>query len=636
MPLPILDEDDLCELARSFPSLDFSDVQRQAVLLEMGPRDVQAAPGSGKTTLLAAKLAMLARKWKHPRRGICVLSHTNVARDEIAKRLGATATGSNLLGYPHFVGTIHAFVNQFLALPHLRSRGELVDVVDDDVFAARAFSLLNHKWKLKGWVQMNPNKGPAAIASLRYQGKDVEFGWEFGELPGPGSPSYNQAKEIKDELRKKGVFRYCDMFAFAENLLAKSPEVAKRLSHRFPLVLIDEMQDTSAEQENLLSRIFETDVVMQRFGDHNQRILISSKADVLSFPRTGHLNVSSTKRFGESIAEVVRSVQVHGEAVTANASANARLPVLFLYETASVETVIDAFGKHVLATFTDAELEGAKVKAICARKKSEANTEPGRHLGDYWPAYNGFSSTPSGAESVHRLLANPAGMGASSFALQARVRDVRRAILLAMRAGKAAAVRDVRDSTFLLRRLEERGVATENVRKLCHTLTVSRDLTLPANWESTVDAMYVCLQHTFEDGHDRGEFGKAPCFEVTADASEKRAAMDEHTSEEGGRKVRISLGTIASVKGETHLATLVLEAHAHPARSHDIEAALASIANQTLLPKKAADSSKSLYRNLYVASSRPTDLLCLAMHRNRAISECVETLAKRGWAIVRV
>src|SRR5687768_16644869 len=50
--------------------------------------DVAACPGSGKTTLLVAKLAILARRWTARDQGICVLSHTNVARREIETRLG--------------------------------------------------------------------------------------------------------------------------------------------------------------------------------------------------------------------------------------------------------------------------------------------------------------------------------------------------------------------------------------------------------------------------------------------------------------------------------------------------------------------------------------------------------------------
>jgi DNA helicase II / ATP-dependent DNA helicase PcrA len=101
--------------------LNALDGPRRTFLTARNTLDVSACPGSGKTTLVVAKLAILARKWTHRTKGICVLSHTNVAREEIQHRLGSTVVGQRLLNYPHFIDTIHGFVNRFLALPWLNS-----------------------------------------------------------------------------------------------------------------------------------------------------------------------------------------------------------------------------------------------------------------------------------------------------------------------------------------------------------------------------------------------------------------------------------------------------------------------------------------------------------------------------------
>ena len=76
---------------------------RQEILKSMHAVDVAACPGSGKTTLLVAKLAIVAEKWQHHTRGICALSHTNVAHNEIEERLSNTTAGRRLLSYPHYV-----------------------------------------------------------------------------------------------------------------------------------------------------------------------------------------------------------------------------------------------------------------------------------------------------------------------------------------------------------------------------------------------------------------------------------------------------------------------------------------------------------------------------------------------------
>ena len=120
---------------------------RQEVLKSMERIDVAACPGSGKTTLLVAKLAILAEKWQHRTRGICVLSHTNAARHEIESRLGNTAAGQRLLAYPHFIGTIHEFVDKFLAIPWLRSRGYPIRVIDTGICELRRWRHLDRKWR---------------------------------------------------------------------------------------------------------------------------------------------------------------------------------------------------------------------------------------------------------------------------------------------------------------------------------------------------------------------------------------------------------------------------------------------------------------------------------------------------------
>ena len=75
---------------------------------------VQACPGSGKTTSLLAKLIILANKLPlADGRGVCVLTHTNVAIDEIKAKVGPKA--EVLFSYPNFFGTIQTFLHKYIA-----------------------------------------------------------------------------------------------------------------------------------------------------------------------------------------------------------------------------------------------------------------------------------------------------------------------------------------------------------------------------------------------------------------------------------------------------------------------------------------------------------------------------------------
>ncbi len=109
------------------------DSKRSEILKSLETIDVQACPGSGKTTLIAAKLILLSQKWLYHYRGVCVLSHTNVAKDEIINKIKKSnvAGARKLLSYPHFIGTIQDFIDTFLALPLLRSSNIDCRLVDN-------------------------------------------------------------------------------------------------------------------------------------------------------------------------------------------------------------------------------------------------------------------------------------------------------------------------------------------------------------------------------------------------------------------------------------------------------------------------------------------------------------------------
>jgi len=636
--VPKLTDDDLAYLVSLAPDLDPLDAERRAFLLENNTRDVNAAPGSGKTTALAAKLLLLARNWPHERRGICVLSHTNVAREEIQKRLVATPQGSRLLSYPHFIGTIHSFVNQFLALPYLRSNDIAVDVIDDEIFSSRAIGLAKKSPPLRFWAQNNQSVFPI-VAGLVYRGADLTLASEGGYLPKPGSTTLPLLQQIKLTLAQNGVFRFADMFAFADALLAQSPSLKERLSERFPLVFIDEMQDTSWPQEELLSRLFADDVVVQRLGDLNQRILGSDEgASKLTFPRTPELAISTSKRFGPAIASAVSRVRTGGAEVIGERTDMHPL-VLLTYPAARVGDVLNHFGQKVLESFTDAELAQGPVKALCARKQGDAKKEePGRTLIDFWPAYaGGPSSSGARSERFWSLLGCATYSSQRAATLADRAADAKRAVFLVLRSAGSPHLDGVRDGSQLFRHLHERGHDTKPARRLCRAISLDAALGTSAGGRAKVpDMFYDALRPLLANELVLDNFRKLDVFNEPDDLPEVERQQRICTVEHGDRRVDIQIGSIASMKGETHLATLVLESYGWPSRRFDLNLALPIIADTAPLSPGMPQSQLAQFRNLYVGMSRPTSLLCLAVNENRVSEECKAALSGQGWRIEQI
>ncbi|MCD7931679.1 MAG: UvrD-helicase domain-containing protein [Tannerellaceae bacterium] len=79
---------------------------------------IKACPGSGKTFTVSAKLSKLLREnrlFRH--QGIAAISFTNTACRQIINSLKEDFNISTI-NYPHFIGTIDSFINNYIFLPY--------------------------------------------------------------------------------------------------------------------------------------------------------------------------------------------------------------------------------------------------------------------------------------------------------------------------------------------------------------------------------------------------------------------------------------------------------------------------------------------------------------------------------------
>lgn len=633
----LLEPQDLRHLADFVPDLCFNDAERQAALLENGSRDFNAVPGSGKTSLLAAKLLLLAKKWPHTHKGICILSHTNVAREEITRRLAESVDGSRLLVYPHFIGTIHGFVNQFLAMAALRRRELKVDVIDDDVFAKRAWSLtMNKQYRtLRFWLNNQPN-AEDLVTTLFYKNATLDVMSEGGRLPGSHTATHKQMVALKKELADDGVFRHRDMFAYAELALAEHPHLLDVVYRRFPMVFIDEMQDTSWEQEAILNRLFDNRSVVQRFGDVDQKIISGDPdAEKATFPRLGHGTISTSKRFGKRIAEAVASVRVSQLPVKGEAD-DVCNPVLLLYKTSNINRVVYRFGELVVDRIGPGALANRAVRAMCARRGGNGKVDPGRHMVDYWPAFEREQQSSTGDGLQVLLQRQPSSRRQPTLA--ERATNVRRGVLLALRAAKAPIADGVRDGRALIRAVKEQRGEAMQLQNLIRELTIGApSLVSPSDRAALASRMYAYLANLLPEGMTCNEFEALDLFanppvEEPAEGEQPTVCTVVHS----GRVLEYSLGTVASMKGETHVASLVLESYGGTSRRFDLHLALPFLAGIGEKFDKLTNNQQLQMRNLYVAMSRPTHLLCLAANESRVDAQTLAALEAKGWDICSV
>jgi hypothetical protein len=642
----------------AFTGCDGSD-PRQKVLKSMTPLDVAACPGSGKTTLLVAKLAIVASKWTHRTRGICVLSHTNAARREIETRLGNTAAARRLLAYPHFVGTIHAFVNEFLAVPWLRSQGHTVKMVDDTNVEARRRRLLqrNEFRALRTYVdktEASTHKnlvGQWSIASPAFLVHN-ESGVPVFQNPGRSS---SQLQRLVQYVFSDGYHRHCEMLEWAGVLLDRVPGAVQTLRERFPLLFIDEAQDNGELQAAILHRIFvcgNEAVIRQRFGDPNQAIYgffggTGATTDAFPSKDVAREDLPNSHRFGQRIASLADPLGLlpyglkgHGPRRSlASGSSDAR-HTIFLFDGEGSGRVLQAYAGLLMDTFSGQELREGTFTAIGQVHKPEKDDQKPRHVGHYWPAYDpGLTrADPTPETLVGYIVAGQARAGAIGEAHLAVEKVAEGILRLAGMAAGGRLLRRARRHRHIMSLLEEHADVRRQYEDLIATFAEKREAVTEDTWNNRWSRIAREVAETISGGPlNSAEVDAFLRWQdrrigATRADSASKSGDNVYAYAKGGRTVAIRIGSIHSAKGETHTATLVLETYWY---DHNLESLLAWLDGSKSGESSAGDRQESRLKVHYVAMTRPTHLLCLAMKKSTVDtnSGLAQKLTARGWVI---
>lgn len=637
-----------------FAAIDGDD-SRLSAIRNLQTCDFEACPGSGKTTLLAAKLAILASRWPHRQRGICVLSHTNAARDEIDQRLSANASSASLVRYPHFIGTIHGLVNEYLAIPWLRSKGNPVRLIDTSIALKRRHAKLHWKWR------MAMEKRFLDAYALQYDRPDYS-GSDKGKL----SRDTDLCRAMEAAARagsEEGYFCFDEMFVWANELLDLHPEAATNLRMRFPLVFVDEAQDNSELQSAMLHRIFQAGdgpSIRQRFGDSNQAIYAHAGADGAQtdrFPSAAVHNLPRSYRFSQAIAEVARGLGVVPQALIGSGPARARVksaaqaPVLFLFDDVSVQEVLPRYGQHLLATFSAADLAAGHFTAVAGvhEMDDDKTDQVPRAMGHYAPLYD---ATIARKESVPATFVGYMTKAAHEVRQSGNTQALVNAVASAlMRVGELAgaaphgASQARRSPHRNLLELLNAGAGDIAYGELLEIALAAEGTFQADHWHKAfplISLIALKLAGASELNQQASGFLEFPSL-LPSDSKALEAAptsQNFYSYPQQDAKVHIRLGSIHSVKGETHTATLVLDSYFH---KHHLSELKPWILGEREGGMKGKPKGKQVLEGPrllgrlklhYVAMTRPSHLLCLAMRKDSFDDGELELLRGRGWLTV--
>lgn len=616
--------------------------------------DVAACPGSGKTTVVVAKLAMLAQKWPFATQGLCALSHTNVARQEIETRLAHTAAGRRLLSYPHYIGTIHAFVNEFLAIPWLRSIGRPIRMIDTGICARRRWSKL--PWRTRKYLDQR-GIGPLDI-------RIVDTSFNFVKLQGPlpfstSTDTYNKVKTACVQVAADGYYCYDDMFIWASELIEKIPEVVTRVRDRFPIVFIDEAQDNSEQQSAILYKLFEpSSVIRHRLGDGNQAIFdfpSAQEATTDIFPNAGlKKTLPDSYRFGQSIAAladplglVPYGLRGLGPKIPFASGVAAGPHTVFLFDDTTITSVLDAYGELLVQTFSQQELQEGTFAAV-----GFIHNEPVAHdaqkipqyIGDYWPDYNpqlvGRDPQP---HTLAQYIFEAQRRSERSNELFPALEKLAEGVLRLARLvdGPNAIPQRQRQHRQLLTLLEGDTQLTRDYFDVISVFIERRQQLTREIWQQRIVPLVRCITEAIAGAAVSEAFDFLQ-WEQSVSASQQLQAGPKRRDNiyrygTDPDTVNIRVGSIHSVKGETHTATLVLETYWY---EHNLAALVSWLRGDKQGGGGVGVRDSLRLRVHYVAMTRPSHLLCLAMKRSTFLNERgqlddrnLKKLQQRGWIV---
>lgn len=595
-------------------------------------KDVAACPGSGKTTVLLAKLKSLADRMPLDNgSGICVLSHTNVAVNEIKKKMSEYA--GKLMSYPNYVGTIQSFIDKFVTLPYLKRKfGKAVQPVDNRTYAEHIHRIIFRKYpRLKGLVINDYNNGATPFADvIDYVGAlyirsdgSLCIGNRTRALAGSSRPSAQQFISAQQGmLVEEGLIKYSDAFHYAEEAVRElTTDYTDLFSSRFQYVFIDEYQDCKENQREALAKLFDSEKsCVFHIGDSDQAIYGSDKdAEQDWQPQGDYLVLEQSNRYGQEIAEVLRPLRTGQKVITAASGNTGYKPVLIVYDLNTISSVKDQFVSQLEAHGL-IDVKGT-YKAIGHIRKSDSK---GINIGSYW---DGFDSSRKNESTFHYWAAideicDDLKMGRVDRAEQ----TVRKLVCRIFHYAHIVNAKTGHEHSLstLKKTLDESHFNEYRQSLLAMTeMTELSRATVSDAFGKLVESLFIQTSFAKQDIMKR--LPKHFMEELSTEIVRK---TDHNVYVEPFRDRRIQFDTIHGVKGETHDATLYLETEMK--RSSDIARILPYLGVGKVGSTKLHDYSRKL---AYVGLSRPRYLLCLAVQES---TYGKSKKAFQGWDIIDI
>lgn len=651
--------------------------ERRTFIRNLSTIDLQAVPGSGKTTALLAKLIILERKLPFTDgSGILVLSHTNAAIDEIKERIQKHCP--NLFSYPNFIGTIQSFVDEFLAVPFYVQKFNKKPIrIDHEIYNEKIQNCIEKPWLYKlGFdkdvtdkVAYIKNNNEGLFYNYRFQyftetqlvknlnGDILEVSKPRGRTraenyrdytPQEKQSVYNWFLRFKTGVLKSGILHYDDAYFLADVYLNKIPNVKNILQKRFSFVFVDEMQDMDTHQYNLLEKNFYDDEnsisKFQRIGDKNQAIYNSFvKANDIWIDRPDVLRLNGSQRLSKHIANVVKKFALYSDEtfdIVGKNECEIR-PHILVFENETIGNIIPCFAKIVKQN--GLENSDKPIKVVCWNTEWKDNEESRNNavklrLEDY---YKGFKKDKGKPKQDYDNLKSYLLYYEKKETLEPIRKNILNALLKIFRL-EGINTLDNRPYTKkkLIDFIQEKDIQKYeelNLNLYNWSIGIIREkinevlISIKEYIQTLLTIFDKKISASSDFINNENELIPAEDTEIVPQTN--------HYKEDG---LEIEITSVHAVKGQTHCATLYLESYYdrgygnyESERLRNQFLGIESVSETLSTVKTSHDKIKQSAKMAYVGFSRPTDLLCIAINKDR-FDSMLNTINCNDWEIITV
>lgn len=630
----VIDNEDINELEKLLLKNSHFDEKRLEIIKEFNSSlDINACPGSGKTTILIAKLKLIIDRLPFENgMGVCVLTHTNVAIDEIKKRLDTS--GDILFKYPNYIGTIQGFIDKFLTIPFYKSRYRKdINVIDNYEYEKYLDKTLNDCGWIKDGKTWKNNKGDFVLGNNKLLDKSIHINKlntsiELTHLQN-NSYKHKETSQILLKILDDGFLTYRDAYYLANSYIDINDNIKVLFENRFKFVFIDEMQDTNIYQSNILSKLFDNDkTIVQRFGDKNQSISPVNKPEEKcgwEF-KEKFIEINSSKRYGEHIARVLNYIKYNGEEVLeGNDDIKSLIPHIIVFDSDSKDLVVKKFEDLIeLYKLDNTNSIFKAIGRIGAKEKSAdeitIKSYNNKFIKKGTKEYHNYKN-----ELMHTIYSNSI---IEFFSIIIRI--ITRSLKIIDKNYSEYNIKKTLENEYYEEYIEFKSKCLKSYIKLkenddieVNNLKENIIYLVKRAFGEDIDVNY--LEEYFNNNYINDDI-----------AMEEVAVTNEYQN-----RYNIVFDTVNGVKGETHTATLYLQTRFSLSNNKDnkdlsdidkIIDFMDGTRNINTDTNITSDIEKAL-NIAYVAMSRPTNLLCIAIHID-TIKDRVEKLESVGYKVV--